>query len=80
MQQHAGTKGAIAETFTHHLVTVDSTKAVLILSPCRKRSQFGMKSWLLRMMSQFLETAAPGRASPVLCMTFATPPAPTCAW
>jgi hypothetical protein len=31
------------------LVTVDSTKAVLILSPCRKRLPFGMKSWLLRM-------------------------------
>jgi hypothetical protein len=34
MPQHPGTKGAIAEN-------VDSTKAMLILSPCQKRSPFG---------------------------------------
>jgi hypothetical protein len=32
-----------------NLVTIDSTTAVLILSPCQKRVPFGMTSWLLRM-------------------------------
>ena len=40
MQKRPGTKGAIAEN-------VDSTKAMLILSPCRKRSPFGPQNLTL---------------------------------